>query len=211
MGVVMKSITFFIFLAGLAVGILVGALGLRWATSHRPQTAATAAPEPRMSAPTPAEMRANMPVPSFPIMRATGTVIDVKNSSWNLRGLNNINLRFSQLAGKVLFVNSWGTWCAPCVAEMPYIQALCDSLRNDPVAFVVYSNEPIDTLRSFAQRLGLTMPIYQSVSEPPSKFDSKAWPTTFLLNSSGTIVYAEAGGAKWNDPSVIKFIRGLYH
>ena len=34
--------------------------------------------------------------------------------------------------GKVLFVNRWGTWCAPCVAEMPSIQKLYDRYKDDP-------------------------------------------------------------------------------
>jgi len=205
----MKTTRVAFFLFGLAAGILLSAVGIKWVNKYSRPEAKSAAPSPRSSAPTLDQIQSSLPLPQFPILTASGSVIDVKRSSWQLRALDNSTVRFSDMTGKILFINSWGTGCQPCVAEMPSIQALCDSLKSDQVAFLVYSAENIDTLRTFAKRKGWRLPIFQSISGLPAKFDTKVWPTTFILNRTGTIVYAEAGGCRWNDPSVIKFIRGL--
>ncbi len=159
--------------------------------------------------PTIADMCALLDAPRMPLMVVTGSIIDFKNTQWQLRGLNNTIISFADLRGKVLFINFWGTWCGPCVAEMPSIQVLYDSLKHDPVEFLAISDESISKIQEFAKREQLTLPLFQSISKPLPEFDFKVWPVTAIVNKSGTIVYVESGSVKWDDPSVIKFIRNL--
>ena len=140
-----------------------------------------------------------------------GTTVDVKNTSWKLRRPDAVDVEFSNLSGRVVLLDFWGTWCATCVAEMPSLQALNDSLRNEPVTFLAVSDEPLDTLQRFIKRTGVSLPIYQSISKMPEKFQFEGLPVTLILDKTGTVVLAEQGGRpRWNDKHLIKFIRGLY-
>ena len=146
----------------------------------------------------------------MPSPQILGTTVDVKKTKWKLHRLDNADVEFSDLSGRVVFLNLWATWCGPCVAEMPSLQALYDSLKNEPVAFLTVSDEPLDTLQRFTKRKGLSMPMFQSVSTKPEKFEFEGFPTTLILDKTGTVVLAEEGGRRWNDRNVITFIRKLY-
>jgi thiol-disulfide isomerase/thioredoxin len=200
--------TISIFILGLACGALLSILIMRLTLSHSYQQEK---PIQNISTakPTITDVRASLNAPQMPIMVATGSIIDFKNTQWQLRGINNTVVSFADLRGKVMFINFWATWCGPCVAEMPSIQALYDSLKHDPVEFLAISDESISKIQEFGKHEQLTLPLFQSMSKPLPEFDFKVWPVTVIVNKSGTIVYINSGSARWDDPSVIKFIRNL--
>jgi len=200
--------TISIFILGLACGALLSILIMKITLSHSNRQEKSVQ-NISMEKPTIANVRASLNAPHMPLMVATGSIIDFKNAQWQLRGINNKIISFADFRGKVLFMNFWGTWCGPCVAEMPSIQILYDSLKHDPVEFLAISDESISKIQEFGKREQLTLPLFQNVSKPLPEFDFKVWPVTVIVNKSGTMVYVESGSAKWDDPSVIKFIRNL--
>ena len=50
-------------------------------------------------------------------------------------------MRLSDLKGKVVFLNFWRTSCGPCIAEMPGIERLYDSLRGENIFFLKMGKE----------------------------------------------------------------------
>lgn len=120
--------------------------------------------------------------------------------------------RLSELRGKVIFVNFWGTWCIRCVAEMPSIQKLYDSLKSDPsVAFVIASR--LDTpgrVRLYAKYGHYDLPFYTvNDSAIPQAMQFNQYPTTFLFAKNGSLAETQVGGADWSAPSVVASIRKL--
>jgi len=62
------------------------------------------------------------------------------NFNFTYHSLNGAPHDLSELKGKVAFLNFWDTWCIRCVAEMPTIQQLYNTLEKDPsIAFVMTS------------------------------------------------------------------------
>lgn len=53
------------------------------------------------------------------------------------------------LKGKVVFVEFWATWCAPCVAGVPRTNRLIDALKGEPVVFLSVTDEPADMIAAF--------------------------------------------------------------
>lgn len=118
----------------------------------------------------------------------------------------------SELHGKVVFVNFWGTWRIRCVAEMPTIQKLYHSLKNDPsLAFVIASR--LDTparVRLYAKYGNYDLPFYTvEDSEIPQSLQFNQYPTTFIFAKDGSLAETQVGGADWSDPSVVASIRKL--
>ena len=145
--------------------------------------------------------------PDFPETIATVGVVD---SLWRIRSLEGSERALSHFRGKKLFINIWATWCGPCLAELPHLQTLYDSLRSDPeIAFLFISDEPDSTVRSFVLRNNYSLPFYVCDKSRPEIFNTQSYPSTFIANARGEIVYKKLGSAKWNHPSVIEFLRGL--
>jgi len=127
---------------------------------------------------------------------------------WKLRTLDGVDVDFEQFRGKVVFLNFWATWCPPCTVELPNIERLYESLKTENIAFVVSSFEDEHTVRRFASEMNLKLPLYLHGRFVPSIFMSnRGIPVTFIINRQGDIVYEHIGPAKWDDESVINFLR----
>ena len=64
---------------------------------------------------------------------------------------------FSEWKGKTLLVNFWATWCPPCVAEMPDLEALSKSFNN--VQFVGIAIDTDANVKKFLQKIPVSYPI----------------------------------------------------
>jgi thiol-disulfide isomerase/thioredoxin len=118
----------------------------------------------------------------------------------------------SELRGKVVFVNFWGTWCIRCVAEMPTIQKLYNALKNDPsIVFVIASR--LDTparVRLYAKYGHYDLPFYTvQDSDIPQSMQLDQYPTTFIFAKDGSVAERQVGGADWSAPSAAQSIRQL--
>ena len=66
---------------------------------------------------------------------------------------------FAQWSGRVLVVNFWATWCAPCVEEMPALQRAQRDYENRGVTIVGVGIDSPANIREFRSRLGLDLPL----------------------------------------------------
>ncbi len=114
-------------------------------------------------------------------------------------------LRLADLRGKVLVVNFWATWCAPCVAEMPTLAKLQARYKDRPLQVVAVSldrpeDEP-DAKAFIAARPPLTFyhdPKYAlafALDPRPAGL-----PTTVLYDRQGLERARMSGGADWSSP-----------
>lgn len=66
---------------------------------------------------------------------------------------------FAQWQGKILVVNFWATWCAPCREEMPYFSRISEKNAAHGVQFVGITNDSPEAVRSFADQHGIGYPL----------------------------------------------------
>ena len=59
------------------------------------------------------------------------------------------NARFDALAGKVVVLDLWATWCAPCVKAIPHHNELVEQFKDQPVIFLSVSNEEPSVVEAF--------------------------------------------------------------
>ncbi len=129
---------------------------------------------------------------------------------WQLTDNNGQPFDFSQSQGKVVFLNTWATWCPPCIAEMPVIQELYNKYRNNPdIEFVFATTDPKSTVDKFMADKGYDLPVYYVQSAPPQQLASNTIPITFLIGKSGDITIRKVGAADWNSKKVTDTIDGL--
>ena len=127
---------------------------------------------------------------------------------WKFRNMEGEIIEFSRFDDEVVFLNFWGTWCPPCVAEMPTIQDLYDEY-GDKIAFVLVSNEEMPVIRDFMDKEGYTFPVYKGIVQPPKALLSETLPTTFLIAKDGGIALEKEGSARWDGKKVKEKIDAL--
>ena len=121
--------------------------------------------------------------------------------TWQLKDQDGNVYNFEDTKGKVVFLNFWATWCPPCIAEMPSIEALYSDYK-DEVVFLLVSNEKIETIKAFNDKNNYSFNFYNPISNPPNSFETRSIPRTYVIDKSGKIVMDKNGAANWNSESV---------
>jgi len=115
-----------------------------------------------------------------------------------------------QFKGKVIFMNFWATWCAPCIAEMPNIQKMYDDTDPGKVAVVMVSlDEDPETARAFIERKELTLPVYFLTGRRPAMYNSTVIPTTYIISANGYLASVKKGMATYNTGRFKRYLNKL--
>ncbi len=132
--------------------------------------------------------------------------ITVTDFNWELKGINVPDISFKDTIGQYTLLSFWATWCAPCLAELPSIQKLYDSEKEN-VIMVLVSNESTDKLDSFLEKNEYNFPVYRTKSKVPSFFEHKSIPTTYLIHPNGEILIKKTGAANWNSTTITSLFK----
>ena len=116
---------------------------------------------------------------------------------------------FSKFQGRVLILNFWATWCAPCLAEIPSLERLRGLSADLDVEMACVTRESREVVEKFLAKRKLDVPIYFLRGETPAVFGSRGIPATFILDRTGQIALRHVGAAQWDDERVVAFVRGL--
>lgn len=111
-----------------------------------------------------------------------------------LPGLEGGEYRLSDYKGRPVLINFWGTYCPPCVEEMPLIQKVYDEHRDQGLVVLgVNENDPAVTARAFVRQLELTFPILMDRDRVRKAYGVTAYPATFFVNGDGVVVEFKEG------------------
>ena len=133
----------------------------------------------------------------------TIAVMDQKELStyqWELVDASGKRVSLEAYKGKVIFINFWATWGPPCIAEMPSMQELYVDYQNK-IVFLFVTTDSFEKANAFMTKEKLTLPVYQSVSNPPLEMESSTIPATYLVDQQGNLIVAKIGAADWNSDS----------
>lgn len=103
------------------------------------------------------------------------------------------------LQGRVVLIDFWATWCAPCLRQFPEIQQLYDSFGKDGrVTFLVvntsWSGDTVDKAKAFMRTRGFAFPVYYDAGgKVARKFGITSIPHTLLIDRDGNIRMRHTG------------------
>lgn len=137
------------------------------------------------------------PVVAPPAKATAAAVTDVEPAHPSLRIATLDGSAFDLAAhrGRWVVVNFWATWCAPCIKEMPDLDAL-DRRREDlEVIGLAYEDITPEDMRAFLQRRPVDYPIaIVDVADPPPAFDTpRGLPMTHLIAPDGRLAKSFLG------------------
>ena len=115
--------------------------------------------------------------------------------------------------GKIVLLNVWATWCAPCIKEIPALDHLAAALNGADFAVVAVSvdRKGIDAVRKvFTERDVQKLPIYiDRSSEALRTVRAIGLPTSLLIDREGREFGRAVGPAQWDDDATIAFFRDV--
>ncbi|HBX69355.1 MAG TPA: hypothetical protein DEH25_08210 [Chloroflexi bacterium] len=97
--------------------------------------------------------------------------------------------------GQWMLVNNWATWCPPCRAEMPELNAYYEAHKDDGFILIGISSGDTKTqIEDFMQEYGITFPMWQDpTSKSLNAFRMEYLPSSFVIDPSGTVRLAWTG------------------
>lgn len=127
-----------------------------------------------------------------------------KPPEFRLLGTDDKVYNLSDYKGKALVINFWGTFCPPCVEEMPEFQRQWEKWRNEPFEILgINLSEDRLTASNFQKRLNITFPIlYDQNRATERQYQLRSYPTTFFVHPDGTIMDIFVGGMTERDIDV---------
>ncbi len=130
----------------------------------------------------------------------------------NLRTMDGGTFNLDQYRGKVVLVNFWGTWCEPCKAETPALQAAHEKLADQGLVIVgvdlfdaeksagIQADQIEAEIQKFATRYGVTYPIALDETGSVSQaYKLYPIPVSYFVDREGTVRFVRIGGLTTED------------
>ncbi len=118
----------------------------------------------------------------------------------DIKALEGSSFKLADKKGKILLVNMWATWCAPCIAEMPHLVEMQNKYRDQgfEVIGLNQDDEDAELIKSFAAKQNLNYQLGWSDSALYAEFVKitrlAGIPQTILINREGQMTGVFAGG-----------------
>jgi peroxiredoxin len=133
-------------------------------------------------------------------------------ANFSLKDLKGNEISLASLRGKVVFLNIWATWCAPCREEMPSIQSLYKSFKGntDFVVLAVSQDTDGSSVQPFVEHNRLQFTV---LLDPRNKigelYDVNGIPETFIIGRDGRIVAHHVGPYDWSNADIREALQEL--
>ena len=130
-----------------------------------------------------------------------------------LKDLDGKTQRLSDYRGKVVLLNFWGSWCPPCRREMPSMERLYQTLKNEPFTILaVNQSESLDLVFAYTGEIepSPTFPMLLDLNGAiPPQWGVLGLPMSFIIDKRGRIAYRAMGGREFDHPNIEKTLRAL--
>ncbi|PUE35624.1 TlpA disulfide reductase family protein [Limnohabitans sp. Jir72] len=127
----------------------------------------------------------------------------------NLQDLQGRMWTSAALKGRVVVLNFWATWCAPCKEEMPTLQDLHDS-PQPPVVIAVNVKEPKSRVQAFLNQRNLSLPVVlDERGDLARQWGVRVYPTTVLIAPDGQARWRVLGDLDWDGLQAEAWIKDL--
>ncbi len=139
------------------------------------------------------KLEAGMPAPNFIVPDLDGNMISL-----------------ADYRGNIVFLNIWATWCPPCVAEMPSIEKLHQTLKGEDFKILAVSIDDSGAggVKSFMEQHRLNFhALIDSNDMVKNRYQINGIPESFVIDKNGIILKKIIGPADWASPDAIEYFQ----
>lgn len=115
--------------------------------------------------------------------------------SFNLKDLQGYDVSLEDYRGKVILINNWATWCPPCKAEMPTLEAYYQAHKDEGFVLVaINAGDPPASVDEFIRSYKLTFPIWLDTgSQALQAFKNYGLPSSYVIDKDFNVRLAWTG------------------
>ena len=163
------------------------------------------APAASFPSPPPVTFVPPTPRPTLPptVVAAADNLIDEPVPDFTLTTLDGETIHLPDLAGKIVFLNFWATWCEPCQREMPALQTLLDERGGDVRVIGITdpaSGQTEDDIRAFVDLYDLSLTVALSSDLALyQRFNVLQIPMTLVIDRAGIVRFRHIGELEPDD------------
>lgn len=143
-------------------------------------------------------------VQSFIIKELKNKMINKTAPTFTLKDLNGKRVSLEDYKGKIVILDLWATWCAPCIASFPAMQKLVDKHTDVVFLFIAVhekGNNPLKKVQNFIQKNDYTFkvlmdePITENSKEYKiiSLYNPNGIPSKYIIDSKGMLQFESIG------------------
>jgi thiol-disulfide isomerase/thioredoxin len=125
-------------------------------------------------------------------------------------GAQTVALRQYEKQGKVVVLNFWASWCAPCLEEFPSLIQLQKDMPNVAVVAIAFdTDEPSYRQYLIDNHITGIATIVDLDNQSSNSFDTTRPPETYIIDSHGIIRRKFIGPQDWTNPEILNYLKNL--
>lgn len=142
---------------------------------------------------------------SFALPPAQALDAGSKMPEIGLTDLSGKPVTVASLAGKVVVVDFWATWCAPCKEELPVLEKLYKKYGSKGLVVVGVSvDKDASNIKGFLKKLNVTFPIVHDANHQVSgRYQPPRMPSSYIVDRKGIVRFVH-GGFRADDAPVFE-------
>ena len=114
-------------------------------------------------------------------------------NGFSLKSLDNQTYTLSQLKGKVVLIDFWATWCAPCKRSIPTFIKLYKKYKDRGFIVLGIGLDNEQALRNYQTETNIPYPILLGTKETAKLYNIRAIPTMIIYDKNGKFVKTQVG------------------
>ncbi|MGA8491139.1 MAG: TlpA disulfide reductase family protein [Terriglobales bacterium] len=116
-----------------------------------------------------------------------------------------------QFRGKVVLLNFFASWCAPCAEEMPSLVQVQERFQNKGVTVLGVSIDvDSDAYHKFLKDYKIDFPTVRDPDQKTSSlYGTFKWPETYVIDRNGIVRRKFIGPVEWSQPEIVDFLSKL--
>lgn len=120
-------------------------------------------------------------------------MLNVKAPDWSLLDLDGNKVSLNDFRGSPIFLEAWTSSCNHCMASLPKVKEIESEFGDKVKVITVNFDYDLKETKQAAKAEGLNYMILQGDASFDKHYDLRSFPSYFVINSEGTIVYSERG------------------
>jgi peroxiredoxin len=120
-------------------------------------------------------------------------------------------ITLSQFRGQVVVLNFWGTFCPPCIEEMPSLIQMQTRLKKNGVTVLGVSIDADDAAyHKFLKDYGVNfVTVRDDAQKSSTLYGTFGWPETYVIDRTGVVRRKFIGAVNWNSPEITDYLSKL--
>jgi thiol-disulfide isomerase/thioredoxin len=129
-----------------------------------------------------------------PAERGPSLVVGMKPPAFKLKDLAGKEWSLAALSGKVIALDFWAIWCAPCREEMPALNKVAREMAaRGVVVLAIDAHEPEETVRAWIAQNPQSIPVLQGDEATIRAYLVSVYPTLVVIDRKGVIAHVSVG------------------